>query len=63
VACSEFRDGGRRKWAVHRLNTHKLAPVGIQIGLEWSTISRFEQQLSPWISRPQNDLVDALPGH
>ena len=63
MAYPEFVHCCRRERSVYRLNAHKLAPVSIQIGLEGTAISGFQQQLSPWITRSQDDLVNALPGH
>jgi hypothetical protein len=63
MAYPEFVHCCRRERSIYRLNAHKLAPVSIQIGLEWAAISGFQQQLSPWITRSQDDLVNAAPGH
>jgi hypothetical protein len=63
MAGAEFVNRGDGKRAVHRLNTHELAPVSIHIGLPRAAISGLQQKLSPGITWSKDDLVDVLPGH
>ena len=63
VACPELVHRSRRKPAVHRLNTHQLTLLSIEVGLERPAVRGHHQQQGPRIAWTQDDLVDATPRH